>query len=177
MAILTGIAAAVGGLSAASAIAAVGVGVSAIGAAGASNARKSSAAYNRDVALTNEQIAKDNARDVVLRGREEVYTQRRAVARELSTTRVQAAGQGMTVDEAGTTPQHLVADMAEAGELDVMRLRNNIQREERRALVQGTSFAAQAGQFDLQRSSESPFRSALVAGVGAAVQSSDILFS
>lgn len=155
-----------------------GLGLSAAGAYQASVQRKQEAAFSKGVALTNAQIAADNARDVELRGRQAVYDQRRAVAREVSDVRVATAASGVEVDVEGTTPQDMVQAMNEAGELDVMRLRNNIEREERRALVQGASFEAQAGQFELQRSSESPFRSALISvGAGLTNQSNaDILF-
>lgn len=180
MAIITGLIAGglalAAGASATVALAAAGVGLAAGGAYQASQARKQQAAFSRDMALTNEVIALDNARDVELRGRQAVYDQRRAVARQLSSVRAASAGAGMVVDEIGTVPQDMVIAMAEAGELDVMRLQNNIERERRRALVQGAQFEAQAGQFELQRSSESPFRSALVTGVSGAVGNYDLLF-
>lgn len=155
-----------------------GIGLKAAGAYKQSQARKDQAEYNRDVALTNKQIAEDNARDVELRGRQAVYDQRRAVARELGDVRAATAASGLVVGEAGTTPQDMVQAMTEAGELDVMRLRNNIEREKRRAIVQATSYEAQAGQFDLQRQSESPFRSALtsIAGSASSGATRDILF-
>lgn len=180
MALLTALGA-VAGFAAAGgtgALIGAGIGLSAAGSYAASKSRKQSAAFSRDVALTNKQIAEDNARDVELRGRQAVYDQRRAVAREVSDIRTATAASGIVVDEAGTTPQDMVQAMNEAGELDVMRLRNNIEREERRALVQGVNFEAQAGQFELQRSSESPFRSALTTAAGAALSpgNADILF-
>ena len=58
-----------------------------------------------------------------------------------------------------------------------MRLRNNIDREKRKSQIQGANFEAQAGQFEAQRQSISPFRSALVAGASSALGSSDILFA
>ena len=157
------------------AIQGVGVGLSALGAFGASKARKQQAAYNAQVARNNAQIAEDNARDTELRGRVSVFSQRRQLARSLSTIRAATAGSGLVVDEQGTTPQAMVDDMILAGELDALRLRNNIELEKRRAMVQRASFVAKAGQFDLQRSSESPFRSALVAGVGGIARSPDLL--
>ena len=148
MALFTAIGAAAGfaAAGATGALTGAGIGLSAAGAYSASKANKANAAYSRDVALTNAQVAADNARDVELRGRQAVYDQRRAVAREVSDVRAATAGAGLVVDEAGTTPQDMVRAMNEAGELDVMRLRNNIEREKRRALVQGTNYEAQAGQ-------------------------------
>lgn len=157
-------------------LAVASVAMSAAGAFSQAKAQKNAAAYNRDVAETNVQIAKDNARDVELRGRQAIYDQRRAVARELSSVRTATAASGLVVGEAGTTPQDMVQAMTEAGELDVMRLRNNIDRERRRAEIEGTNFKAQAGAFELERRSISPFRSALGAGLGSLNQNADILF-
>jgi len=164
------------GASVGTAAAVAGVAASASGAYQASKSAKEQSAFNRDLALENEIIAQDNARDTVLRGRVAVYDQRRMVATELGNVRAATAGSGLVVDQAGTTPQDLVNDMVAAGELDVIRLKNNIDREERRALVQGAQFEAQAGQFEAQRSSISPFRSAAVAGISGVVSSADILF-
>jgi len=122
-------------------------------------------AYNAAVAGNNAQIARDNARDVELRGREAVYDQRRAVSRELGRVRAASAGAGLVVDEVGTVPQDLVNAMAEAGELDIMRLRNNIDREKRRALIEASNYEAQQGQFEMQRASRRPgMRAAFAAG-------------
>ena len=181
MAVFTAIGAGLGLLAGGTATAALiggGIGLSAASAFQASRARRQQSAFNRDVALTNEEIAQQNARDVELRGRQAVFDQRRAVAREVANVRAATAASGIVVDEAGTTNQDLVRSMVEAGELDVMRLRNNIEREKRRALVQATQYEAQAGQFELQRASESPFRSALttVAGGVTSPRNMDILF-
>lgn len=149
----------------------------AVGAYQQAQAQKNAAAYNRDVAENNAKIAEDNARDVELRGRVAVFDQRRAVARELSVVRAGSAANGLVVDEVGTIPQEMVQAMTEAGELDVMRLRNNIENEKRRALVQKTNFEAQAGAFEMERRSISPFRSALGAGLSGLNQNADILFA
>lgn len=151
----------------------------ALGAASAftsASGAKSRAKFDRDVALNNEVIAKQNEQDTELRGRIATFDQRRAVARQISSVRSATAASGLVVDDAGTTGAAMVEDMTVAGELDVMRLRTNIDNEKRRAAIQGANFKAQAGQFEAQRSSINPFRSALVAGVGGAVNNSDILF-
>lgn len=148
-------------------------------------AQAQSAEYSAEVARNNAKIAEDNKQDIELQGRQAVFDQRRQVARSLSSVRAATAGSGLVVDEAGTTPQDLVQTMTEAGELDVMRLRNNIEREKRRAEIQGTNFQAQAGQLELEASnlesaagSINPFFSAVLGGVGRASspQAMDILF-
>lgn len=181
MALFTAIGAGLGflaGGTATAAIAGAGIGMAAASSYTQAQSDKAQAKYARDVQLTNQQIALDNARDVELRGRQAVFDQRRAVARELSTVRAATAGAGLAVGEAGTTPQDMVRAMTEAGELDVMRLRNNIEREKRRALVQAQNFEAQAGQFDLQRRSINPLRSAFSTAVAGASSPAnmDILF-
>lgn len=165
----------------------IGSAVISAGMAAASSASQASAAgkadaYSAAVAGNNAQIARDNARDVELRGREAVYDQRRAVSRELGRVRAAAAGQGLAVDEVGTVPQDMVNAMAEAGELDIMRLRNNIEREKRRALVQASNYEAQQGQFEMQRASRKPGMRAFMAGATSLVNSAsspagmDLLF-
>lgn len=157
------------------ALAVASVAFQAVGAYSAAKSQKQAADYNRQVAENNAQIARDNARDVELRGRQAVYDQRRQVATELGRIRSTAASRGLTVDEAGTTPQDMVDAMNYAGELDVLRLQANIEREKRRAIVEETSFRAQAGAFELERNSISPFRSAFGAALGGVNQNADIL--
>lgn len=152
-----------------------GMAVSALGAYQQAEAQSAQAAYSRDVALTNQQIAQDNARDVELRGRKAIFDQRRRVAAELANVTTATAASGLVVDEAGTTPQDIVQSMAEAGELDVLQLRNNIEREKRRALVQAQNFEAQAGQFELQRGSINPFLNAGVTAAGFAPTAASII--
>lgn len=186
MAVFTAIGAALGGTllagaagsAAAGALIGGGIGMQAASAFNQAKGAKAQAAYNRDIAKMNEKIALDNMRDIEKRGRGDIFDQRRAVARELSNVRAATAGAGLVVNEAGTTPQDLVRAMAEAGELDVLRLRNNIEREKRRASIEGANYAAQAGQFEAQRASISPFRSALtsVASSATSGRSGDILF-
>jgi len=160
------------------ALVAAGIGMQALGSYNQAQGAKQSAAFNRDMALVNAQIAGQNVRDIELRGRQAEYDQRKAVARELSSVRAATAANGLVVNEAGTTPQDMVRAMAEAGELDAMRLRNNIEREKRTAEIQGTQYTAQAGQFDAERRSISPFRSAFTTALSGVTNSSnaDILF-
>lgn len=52
-------------------------------------------------------------------------------------------------DEGGTFEDQ-IGDLAEAGELDILRIRDNVESEKRRALIQGEQFVAEAGLFDLK---------------------------
>ncbi len=148
----------------------------AIGAASEAAARKEQVDYAAQQAENNAQVARDNARDVELLGRQAIVDQRKAIARSLSDVRAATAGAGLVVDQEGTTPQAIFDDMVVAGELDVLRIRNNIEREKRRIMVGATQQEAQAGQLRLESASISPFRAGLTAGIGALNQSSDILF-
>lgn len=148
----------------------------AVGAFQAAKARKQQAEYQAQVARNNAVIAEQNVRDAEIRGREREYEQRRRVSRALSSQRAATAGAGLMVDEVGTTPQDLVVSMVEAGELDVLKIRDNTLREQRGHQIQADSHTAQAGQYQLQADSESPFLAALSAGVGAAGRNADILF-
>jgi hypothetical protein len=53
----------------------------------------------------------------------------------------------------------LIADIAELGELDILRIRDNVALEERRALIQGTNYQTQAGLFDAKAGSINPLLS------------------
>lgn len=149
-------------------IAGVAIAASTAGAAIQAKNAQATAAYNREVAEMNKKIALENAADVRARGRIAVFDQRRAVARAIGKTRASLAGAGVVVDEAGTISQDAVDAMREAGELDVLRLQSNIEREERRALIQAANFEAEAGAFELERKQNNPFQAAAFAGVNRA---------
>jgi len=160
----------------ATALAVASVGFSAYGAAQASKGRKRQAASQKQQSLFNAEVAAENSADVAKRGITAIRDQRMMTLRNLSEVRTAGAASGVVVDQEGTSLQDSVIAMARAGAIDVVRLRENIDREMRRAEVQGAQFTAQADQFEIARSSENPFRAAAVAGTNAAVGNSDILF-
>ena len=64
------------------------------------------------------------------------------------------AAQGFLVDDSeDSTNVMMLADIAAAGELDVLRMRDDTEREARRAEIQGSNFTAEAGLMDLKSAS------------------------
>jgi hypothetical protein len=61
-----------------------------------------------------------------------------------------------------------LGDLRTAGQFDIMTLKSNIDREARRARIEGGEFEAQAGLFDLQASSISPMLAGAAAGFSQA---------
>lgn len=158
------------------AVSIAGVGLSAYGAYSSSQANKEQANAQESQAKANAEIAKRNAADVLVRGDDALFDQKMATIASLSQVRSGTAGAGFTVDVSGTTGQQLVKSMVAAGELDITRLKENIDREEQRALDQGANYTAQAKQFAIQARGYNPLLSGFTAGVGSASRSSDILF-
>jgi hypothetical protein len=154
----------------------VGVGVSAYGAYKSSQANKAAANSQAEQARINEQIAIRNAADVVKIGEDSLFDQKKATLASLAQVRAGTAGAGFVVDAKDTTGEQLYKAMAEAGELDITRLKANIDREEQRALDTGAGFAAQADQFKIQARGYNPMFSAFSAGLSGISRSSDILF-
>lgn len=157
-------------------VAAAGVGLNAYGAYKSSKANKAQANAQAAQARANAKIARRNAADVVDRGKDAISDQKQATIRSLSSVRSGVAGAGFAVDSAGSTGQELVKAMSEAGEIDISRLKENIDREEQRALDQGMNFSMQADQFKTQARGYNPLLSGVTAGVSSAARSSDILF-
>ena len=160
----------------ATAIAVTSVGLSAYGAYSSSKANKAQSQAQADQAAANAKIAKRNARDIVKQGEESLFDQKIATLASMSQVRSGTAGAGFTVDSAGTTGELLYRSMAEAGEVDISRLRENIDRERQRARDQGANFTAQADQFKIQSRGYNPLLSGFTAGLGGLNQNADILF-
>ena len=149
--------------------------MSAYGQMQASNARKAQANYQAAVPRNNVIIAEQNAADVRDRGGVAEDDMRRRISQTKGSAKAMQAANGFLVDDTeDSTNTQMIADLAEAGELDVLRIRDNTEREARRAELQGDNFSAQAGLFDLKASSEAP--GAAIAGtlLGGAAQSAII---
>jgi hypothetical protein len=140
-------------------------------------AQKAQAEYNAAVQRNNAIIAEQNAVDVEDRGEIALAERRRGLSQAIGSARAAIAGTGFLVDGGeGTTQAGLLDDLTVAGQMDILTLQNNIDREARRARVQGVNYQAQAGLFDLQASSISPGLAGLSAGLGSASANADILF-
>jgi hypothetical protein len=158
------------------AIAVAGVGLSAYGAYSSSKANKKQSQAQAEQATVNAEIAQRNAKDIVKQGRDALFDQKIATLVSMGQVRSGTAGAGFVVDSAGTTGDQLYRSMAEAGELDISRLQENIEREKQRALDQGANFTAQANQFKTQSRGYNPLLSGFTAGLGGLNQNADVLF-
>lgn len=149
----------------------VGTGVATVGAYQQSQAAKSQANYQAAVARNNAIIAQQNAADARDRGKAAEEEHRDRIAQAKGSVTAGAAAAGFLVDDPGSTNVDLLADVAEAGELDIQKIRDNTEREAHRALVQGVNFTAQAGLFDAQASAQSPMMAAGGTFLSGAAQS------
>ncbi|WP_340152010.1 hypothetical protein [uncultured Sneathiella sp.] len=139
------------------------IGFSALGAvSGAMGARQQAQAaqqqanFQASVQRNNAIIAQQNAADVRNRGEVEAQEHRDRIRQTRGAVVASQAANGFLVDDPGSSNVDLLADVMEAGELDVLRIEENTAREERRALIQGQNFTAQAGLFDAQASAQNP---------------------
>jgi len=142
--------------------------VSAIGAMQQAQAQKAQAEYQAQVQRNNSIIASQNEADVVQRGEVVREVQRTRISQTIGAARAALGGNGLLVDEAGTSSVTLQEDLRQAGQMDIMTLRGNIEREARKARIQSINYKAQAGLFDMQAKSINPLLSGLAAGFGAA---------
>lgn len=125
--------------------------------------------------LRNAEIARENARDVERVGRISISDAKVAAAQTISQAKASFVGRGVVINEAGTVPEAVVQDMVRAGEIDAIRLRDNIEMEKRRAIDQADSFEAQAGSTSRSAKGIRPGLAGITAGVGSLVNNYDLL--
>ena len=135
-----------------------GTAMGAIGQYQASQAAAASARnqanYQAQVARNNAIIAQQNAADVRDRGERAEADHRQRISQTKGSARAVQASSGFLVDDtADSTNVQMMADLAEAGALDILTIRDNTEREAHRAEVQGQQFVAEAGLFDLKSAS------------------------
>lgn len=157
--------AAVATSSLATTVAVASAAISAVGAIQQAQAQRAQAQYSAAVARNNAIIAAQNEADIIQRGAVARDIQRTRVNQTVGAARAALAGSGMLIDDTdGTTTSQLTEDLISAGQFDIMTLRANVDREARRARIQGGEFQAQAGLFDLQASSITPALAGAAAG-------------
>lgn len=127
-------------------------GVSAAGAYQQSRAAKSQASYQRQVAENNAVIARQNATTIRQQMEVAEQEQRERVIATKGAASARLAANGLLVDDPDeeSTAVGVLADIAEAGEYDILKLRYNYEQKARAAEIQGSNFDAQAGLFQLQ---------------------------
>lgn len=119
--------------------------------------QKAQANFNAAVARNNATISQQNAQDARDRGHQAEQEHRERVRLTKGTARAQQAANGFLVDDtADSTNVDLLSDIEAAGALDILKIRDNTEREARRAELQGSDFTAQALGLDLQASSINP---------------------
>ena len=82
------------------------------------------------------------------------YQQQVAYNQSKGSVKGDQAALGFLIDDPGSTNVDLLADIAEAGALDLKKIEENTAAEERRALIQGDNFVAQAGLYGLKASAQ-----------------------
>jgi len=131
--------------------------VSAVGAAQQARAAQQQARYQQQVAENNAIIAQQNADRIRQQSDVAEDEHRERISRTKGTARAALAAQGLLVDDTeDSTAVNLVADIAAAGEYDILKLRDNYEQEARRAEIEGTNYQAQAGLFGLKASQQNP---------------------
>lgn len=145
-------------------LALLSTGVQVYGAVQQAQAQKAQAEYNAAVARNNAVISAQNEADIIQRGRIATNAMRNRVSQTVGAARAVIAGTGLLLDGGdGTTQSLLLDDLRTTGQFDIMTTKANVDREARRARIQGTQYEAQAGLFDLQASTISPALAGLTA--------------
>ena len=151
-----------GAASTITAIAAVGsMGMNMIGAYRQSQAAQAQARYQAQVAQNNRVIAQQNADRIRQNMDQAEDEQRERIAHTKSAARAAMGASGFLVDDTEDSTFALIQqDIMELGEYDILKLRDNYEQEARSAEIQGVNYQAQAGLYNLQASSYSPFMAA-----------------
>ena len=134
-------------------------------AAQAAQAQKAQAEYQAQVAQNNAIIAGQNEADIIQRGTIATERARTRVNQTLGSARSALSASGLMMNEMGTSGALLQEDLALAGASDILTMKSNIEREARRAKIEGVNFRAQQGLFNLQASSINPLFAGVVGGL------------
>jgi hypothetical protein len=131
--------------------------VGAVGAYQQSQAAQAQANYQRQVAENNAIIAQQNATRIRQQAEVAEEEQRQRIVATKGAAKARLAANGLLVDDPGdTTASLFLQDIAEIGEYDILKLRDNYEQEARVAAIQGSNYQAQAGLFGLQAAAQSP---------------------
>ena len=132
-------------------------GIGAVGAYQQSQAAKSQANYQRQMATNNATIAQHNATRIRQQAEIDEAEHRERIEATKGAARTRLAANGLLVDDPGdTTASLFLQDIAEIGEYDILKMRDNYEQEARVAEIQGVNYQAQAGLFGLQASAQNP---------------------
>lgn len=135
--------------------------VGAMGAYQQSQAAKAQAEFQAAQARNNAIIARQDADAIKARGDVAEQDHRRKVAQAVGAARAAQGGSGLLVEgEEDDTNVLLTADIAEAGELDILRIRDAVDLRVRNKLLQADLAENQGLLFQSKADSESPFLAA-----------------
>jgi len=142
-------------ITAITAVASAGVG--AVGAYQQSQAAKSQANYQAQVANNNAIIAQRNAERLQQYGSIAEDEQRERLAQTQGAARARLAANGLLVDDTvDATGSLLQADLAAEGEYDILKLKDRYAQQVQAAEVQGVNFQAEAGLASLKAAQQKP---------------------
>lgn len=150
------------------ATATIGLAASVYGSYQQSKARKGEMKFKAAVENNKTIISQRQAADAIKRGKVEQDQHRQKVAALKGKQRSVLAGSGFQVNEDDALD--ILADTAEAGELDALTIKNNAARTAWGHTVQASNASAQAGLYRSQGDAENPIFSAgttLFSGVGS----------
>ena len=169
-------------MSSATTIAAIAAVASAgVGAAGAyqqSQAAKSQANYQSQVAANNATIAQQNAARLQQYGGIAEDEQRERLAATKAAARARLAANGLLVDDTvGTTATGLQIDLAGEGEYDILKLQDRYAQQVQAAKVQGVNYQAEAGLASLKASQQTSGQSPGFAVAGSLLSSAGSVYS
>ena len=155
-------------ITAIAAVASTAVGVAS--AQQQAQAAKNQAKFQQQVAANNAIIAQQNATRIRQQAEvaEEEQRERLRLTKGAATARLAASGL-LVDDDVDATSALFLQDIAESGEYDILKLRDNYEQEARAAEIQGSNFQAQSSLFGLQASNQSPgfaAAGALLSGAG-----------
>ena len=134
-----------------------------------SQAAKSQANYQAQVANNNATIAQQNAERLQQYGSIAEDEQRTRLAQTQGAARARLAANGLLVDDTvDATGSLLQADLAAEGEYDILKLKDRYAQQVQAALVQGVNFQAEAGLASLKASQQQPGFAAVGSLLGSA---------
>jgi len=140
--------------------------IGAVGSMQQAQAQRSQAEYQAQVQRNNAIVASQNEADVIQRGEVARDVQRTRISQTMGAARAGLASTGLLVDAgAGTTSSMLQEDLRTAGQMDILTLRGNIDREARKARIQEINYEAQAGLFEMQARSINPLLAGFATGL------------
>jgi hypothetical protein len=137
-----------------------GVATQAQAAANASQAQKNAYEYQAAVSRNNQKIAEWQAQNAIAQGQEAEIDQRRKMAALKGSQRAGLAAKGLDISSGSAL--NILTDTDYLGEMDVLNIRSNAERQAWAQRVQGSNEAANATLLSMRADAENP----LMAGAG-----------